>query len=57
MDAVLKYQVGQHETLLKEHDGRIKRLEIDHARLFVYATMGSALGATLTTIIFQLLFK
>lgn len=57
MDAVLRYQVGQHETQLKDHESRVKKLELDHARLFVYATLGSALGAVATTIACQLLLK
>lgn len=55
--AVLRYQVGQHNEALKDHEGRIKKLEVDHARLFVYATLGSAVGAILTTIVCQLLLK
>ncbi len=57
MDAVLQYQIGQHDTQLRDHESRVKKLEIDHARLFVYATLGSAVGAVLTTIVCQLLFK
>lgn len=57
MDAVLRYQVAQATDALKDHEGRIKKLEIDHARLFVYASLGSALGAIVTTIICQLLLK
>lgn len=57
MDAVLKYQVNLHDTQLKDHETRIKKLEVDHARLFVYATLGSSVGAVLTTIVCQLLFK
>lgn len=55
--SVLRFQVGLHADQLKDHEARVKKLEVDHARLFVYATLGSALGAVLTTIVCQLLFR